>query len=440
MNRSAQNANLSGEFLNEVFHRYPSLDDRDRSFVNQLVRGVLRWRLRLDWIIKQFADRPFKTIDSLTLNILRMALFQILFLDRIPESAAVNEAVNLAREDKSTQHKASFINGILRHVCRRKKEIPLPNRDKDIVRHLSIVYSYPLWLVKKWIRELGVAGTEDLLSSQNSISDLNIRVNTLRIDRSGLMDRLIKDGVTGERTRFAPEGMILKAFKGRVDELSSFKEGLLQVQDQAAQIVSHLLSPRPEDRVLDICAGLGGKSTHMAQMMEGQGRIVALDINPSRLVKLGRNARRLGVDIIAPVVADASRTLSTVFRCSFNRIMVDPPCSGLGVLSRHPDGKWNRSEDDIKRLARIQKAILKEAASVLGNEGRLLYVTCTISKDENEDVVEDLLDSNKDIILEDLRGQVPEWGKELIDDRGFYKSLPHIHHMDGFFGALFVKR
>lgn len=379
-------------------------------------------------------------MDPSTLNILRMALFQILFLDRVPESAAVNEAVNLAKEEKSTRHRASFVNGILRRICRHKTGIPLPDRDQDIIHYLSVIHSYPVWLVRKWIRELGVSVTEDLLSSQNSLSDLNIRVNTLRIDRPGLMDRLIKDGVAVELARFSPEGMILKGFKGRVDELSSFQEGLFQIQDQAAQIVSHLLSPRPGDTVLDICAGLGGKSTHLAQMMKGKGRIVALDINPGRLIKLGPNARRLGVDIIAPIVADASRALSSMFRCSFERIMVDAPCSGLGVLSRHPDGKWRRSEDDIKRLARIQKAILKEAASVLGKEGRLLYTTCTISKEENEDVVADLLDSNEEIILEDLRGHVPEWGKDLIDDHGFYKSLPPIHRMDGFFGALFVKR
>jgi 16S rRNA (cytosine967-C5)-methyltransferase len=285
-----------------------------------------------------------------------------------------------------------------------------------------------------------VEATESLLISQNNVSEMNLRVNTLKIDRVRFAEQLAEEGVTGRPALFSPEAVVLNDFKGRINKLPCFKEGLFQVQDQAAQIASHLLRAEPGDALLDVCAGLGGKSTHLAQIMKNRGYIVALDNNIHRLRMLDQNARRLGTDIITPVTADASGPLSSLFRDVFDKVVVDAPCSGLGVLSRHPDGKWNRDGHDIKRLATVQKNILKQAASVLRKGGQLLYVTCTISREENEEVVTDLLNTNKDMALEDLRKYAPKWAKELIDDHGFYRTFPHIHHMDGFFGALFVRQ
>lgn len=440
LNKSFRRHSVSDEILNDVFHRHPALDHRDVSFLNQLVKGVMRWRLRLDWIIEQFADQPLRKIDPFILNILRMAVYQILFLDRIPESAAVNEAVNQTKGNKSTRHAARFVNGILRRICRQKDEISFPDRDKDTIQYLSVIHSYPKWLVKKWVQELGIKTTESLLLSQNLISEINIRVNTLKIDRPRFIERLAGEGVMGRPTPYSPEGVVLEDFKGRIDALPSFKQGFFQVQDQAAQIVSHLLQSRPGDTILDICAGLGGKSTHLAQLMEDRGRIVALDNNLNRLISQGRIVDRLDIKRIYPILGDASGSLISLFQCSFDKVLVDAPCSGLGVLSRHPDGKWNRDEDDIKRLAVLQKKILGQVVSVLRKGGRMLYVTCTISKQENEEVVMDLLDHNKALTIEDLKEHVPDWGKVLINDQGFLKTFPHIHHMDGFFGALFVKK
>ncbi len=430
---------FSGEYLDDIFRRNPELDDRDRAFISHLVQGVLRWQLRLDWIIKQAADFPLKKINPPILNILRLALYQIFFLDRTPESAAVNEAVNQSKAH-GDQYVVSFVNGILRRICREKDRMIFPDRDGDTVQYLSVFYSYPVWLVEKWISELGAGFTEGLLSAGNNIPFFTIRANRLKLNRSELIRRLGEEGITGRPTPCAPEGIEIEDFKGRVEALSSFREGLFQVQDQAAQITSYLLGPQPGETILDICAGFGGKSSHLAELMGDKGRILALDINHRRLLSLVSNSRRLGIRSINSLVGDASTGLSSLFRFKFDKVMIDASCSGLGVMSRHPDGKWNRDERDIIRLALLQKAIVNQAASTLRSGGRMLYVTCTISREENEEVVTHCLESHGDIFLENMKDHVPEWGQDLIDNQGFLRTFPHVHHMDGFFAALFSKR
>ncbi len=438
LNRLPHKSILAGNALDDVFRRSSHLNERDRAFVSHLVQGVLRWRLRLDWIVGEAADFSIKKITPHVLNILRIALYQIFFLDRVPESAAVNEAVKQAKGG-SARHVVSFVNGLLRNICREKDNITFPDRDTDPVLHLSVFYSYPEWLVKKWLRELGAEFTENLLSAGNRLPANTIRTNALKTNRGKLIKRLAEEGISGKPTSYSPDGVLLEDHRGRVDELISFGNGLFQVQDQGAQITSHLLAPKPGEAILDVCTGLGGKATHLAELMGGRGPVIALDINRRRLINLGRNSRRLGIGNISPVAADASGSLSSLFPFGFDKIMVDAPCSGLGVISRHPDGKWNREEGDIRRLALLQKGILNEALSLLRNRGKLLYVTCTISREENEDVVNSSLAKNRDISLENIRDHVPEWGLDLVDDQGFLKTFPHIHNMDGFFSALFTK-
>lgn len=414
------------------------LDERDRAFVSNLVQGVLRWRLRLDWVIGQFSTVPLKKIDETVLNILRTALYQILFLDKVPESAAVNEAVNLAKSEKLPRHIISFVNGLLRTVCRQKGDIKFPDREKDKLRRLSIFYSYPQWLVNKWAKESGENFAEALLRAQNNFPDLNIRANTLRISRDGLIEAFSRDSIHSKPTAHSPDGLLLEGSRGRVDSLNAFKKGLFQVQDQTAQIVSRLLQVKPDDEVLDICSGLGGKATHLAELMGGKGRVICVDKDRSKLIKAMENAERLGIDNLTPVAGDALQ-LSSLFGRKFSRVMLDAPCSGLGVISRHPDIKWNRRAEDIPRLAATQKALINAAAAVLRKGGELLYVVCTISREENEEVVRDFLETNSDISLVNLKDRVPEWCFNLIDDKGFYKTYPHVHNMDGFFAALFKK-
>ena len=439
LNRADSSQGFQERYLEISLNENPGLSERDRAFIVHLVQGALRWQIRLDWIVKQAVRFPFKNIEPPVLNILRLALYQIFFMDRVPQSAAVNEAVKQAR-GACNKHVAGFVNGILRHICREKDRIsfPDPGRERDL--YLSVSYSYPLWLVEKWIRELGPGAAERLLEAGNRIPHTVIRVNTLKTDRQGLLDRLNEEGVTGSTSLYSPEGVTLEGLKGPVNRLTAFKEGLFQVQGEAAQIGSHLLCPRPGDSVLDVCAGLGGKSTHLAAIMEDKGFVLALDRTRSRLVGLLQSSIRLGAGSVKPVVADASGPLSTFLRYSFDKILVDGPCSGLGVISKNPDTKLKKGVGDIQRLARLQTTILNQAVHLLRKGGRMLYLTCTISKEENDGVVEGFLERHSQITLESLKSTIPEWGLDLIDDNGFFRTFPHIHGMEGFFGALFIKK
>jgi 16S rRNA (cytosine967-C5)-methyltransferase len=290
------------------------------------------------------------------------------------------------------------------------------------------------------VEEFGPKATEALLEAGNRIPTITIRTNIAKISRDALLKKLAKEEVQGKATFYAPAGILLDPFRGGVEALTTFREGLFQVQDEAAQITSHILGPKAGEIILDICSGLGGKTSHLAELMGGTGRVVSLDIDHRRLLNLRRNAKRLGIHGILPMVADASGPLTPLFRVAFDRILIDAPCSGLGVLSRHPDGKWHKSQSDIERLSELQYAILDRAAGLLKTGGCLLYVTCTLSREENEGVVQRFLERREEFRLENIGQHLPSWGQDLVDEQGFFKTLPHVHHMDGFFAALFLRR
>jgi len=290
-----------------------------------------------------------------------------------------------------------------------------------------------------WDKDWGSEFTDLLLEAGNEIPGITLRTNRLKIGRAELLARLEQEGVQCSPCAYSPDGIRLTELNGRIDRLESFKEGLFQVQDEAAQVCAYLLDPRPGERVLDVCAGYGGKASHLAERMNDRGMIAALDISFRRLVNLRDNAARLSIRSIFPVAGDGSKDLSHLLRGKWDKILVDAPCSGLGVISRHPDIKWNRKEEDLGRLAKLQSSILKQAFSLLRSGGRLLYVTCTLSKRENEGAVRFLLKSGSDARLMNLGENAPEWCADLIDENGFYRTFPHRHRMDGFFGALFQK-
>jgi 16S rRNA (cytosine967-C5)-methyltransferase len=425
--------------LDDVFLRNPSLNPRDRAFVSHLVNGVWRWRGRLDWMITRVSSRPLEEISPVVLDVLRMALYQVLYMDRVPESAAVNEAVKQVKA-LGLGHTAPFVNGLLRNLCRRINTIEFPDPGADTVRHLAVTRSYPEWLVARWVDVFGPAEAEALLCAQNRIPGLDIRVNRIKTTPADLMVELSREGVTARPVDEVPGCFCIEGLRGRVDRLDSFKAGLFAVQDRAAQIASHLLAPGPGEKVLDLCSGLGGKAAHLAELAGGGARVTALDIHPGRLLNLRRTMARLGIENVDPVAADGAADPAGLFRCRFDAVLLDAPCSGLGVLSRHPDAKWNRSPADLPRLASLQKALLGCAAEVLKPGGRILFVTCTITREENEGVVEAFLEERGDMRLEDLRDHAPAWALPFIDSQGFYRTLPHVHNMDGFFGALLMKR
>lgn len=403
-----------------------------------LIQGVLRWRLRLDWSIQQGLRFPFRNIRPDVLNVLRLAVYQIFFMDRVPDSAAVNEAVKQVK-GIAANHVVRSVNGILRQICREKRDFCCPDRSPDVIRYLSVCHSYPEWLVRRWVKEMGEEDAERLLAAGNRIPSLVVRTNTLKVNRTELIALLHGEGIAARPTDFAPEGLVLEGLRGAVDRLSSFRSGYFQVQGEAAQVCSHLLSPDPGETVLDVCSGLGGKSTHMAQLVRDRGLIVGIDRNQRKLQKLVESSLRLGIHVVAPLAGDAEQGLSRLLRCSFDRIMVDGPCSALGVVSRHPDVKWNREEGDLARLAELQKRILDEACLLLRPGGRMLYAACTLSREENEGVAEAFLRGHREVKLMNLRKHAPAWARDLVNDDGFLKCFPHLHGTDGFFGAAFEK-
>lgn len=429
----------TGNYLEELFNANPDLDERDRAFISNLVQGVLRWKIRIDWIIGQFSRTPLKRINPVINNILRLALYQILFLDRVPESAAVNGAVEQAKAQKEHGHVVPFVNGVLRNICRNKESISFPDKNNDPAKYLSSFHSFPLWLSERCLNEYGMDFTDRLFASQNIFPPLHIRTNTLKVDRANLISILADEGIDGTPAEYAPECIILNNFSGKIERLISFKKGLFQVQDQAAQLMSWLLNPLSGEDILDVCAGLGGKSTHLHELMKGKGTVTSVDTDKKRLNELMKNSRRLGTTGIQTIVADASKPLSGVLPCKYDKVLIDAPCSGLGTVSRHPDIKWNRTEIDIKRISRVQRYILEQSAAVAKKGGLILYVVCTYTREENRTIVDNFLRKAKDFSLLNLKDHIPEWGRNLIDNDGFFRSYPSEHNMDGFFAAL-IKR
>lgn len=447
-----QARSLALEILRQVDRRRHTMDDcisarakdinqmqrADKALLNHLVFGVVRWQLRLDWFINQFIQKQKKRIDPVIRDILRLALYQILFLDRIPVSAAVHTAVDLAKSS-GRPWAAGFVNGLLRRASENRD---IWNRGKtaddaadDALSSLSIQQAFPLWMLSRWQQRFGLAETEALCRAMNTIPTITLRTNTLRTDRRKLMDAVTGEASSISATSHAPEGVRISAPRKPLDRWSSFKKGWFQVQDEAAQIVSYMVSPEPGHRVWDVCAGLGTKTAHMAQLMDNQGHILASDRQSSKLKPLQREMNRLGITIVDSRSLDPlqSETLSDL-PC-FDRILVDAPCSGIGVLQKNPDGKWRLSCRDIGRYANNQFSLLDRAATYLKPSGILVYAVCSIEPEENEQVVQRFLSRHENFSIHiPALFQVSDAGT-LTTPEGFFYPLPHRHPMDGFFSV-----
>lgn len=403
----------------------------DRGLLTELVYGVLRRRGTLDHVIGQFSRIAVNRLERAVLGLLRIGMYQLLFLDRVPSSAAVNETVKLAHT--LATRGAGFINAVLRQADRQRDSIKYPDRDRSPSDYLSARYSHPVWIVKEWERQLGFEEAEALADAMSDIPPITIRCNTLRISRSELSERLSVEGATAVDCDYSPIGMHLTA-GAPAATLSCFQEGLFSIQDEASQIAALLVGAAPGERVLDLCAAPGGKTTCMAELMGNQGEIIACDIHPRRLEQVTTFAGRLGIGMIRTVACDASLPGAMPKGGLFDRVLLDAPCSGLGVLRRNPEGKWWKRPEDIRQLAEKQRSILANASALVRPGGVLLYSTCSTSATENEEVLDDFLSRNSGFVLEDLRKQFTQLAP-LFNERGMFRSWPHRHGMDGFFAA-----
>ena len=408
------------------------LSSKDKKLCNALIFGVIRKREFIDWIICSFSNTSLEKMNIVSLYLLRIALFQIMHMDRIPVFAAINTSVDIAKK-RLGKKTAGFINAVLRKAADNFLKVPLPEAKSNGAKFISIKFSMPLWLSKKWITAFGFKKTSLLCQQINTIPHITLRTNTLKIDRQSLARNLSFVAKNIQLTEYAKEGISFTNPSIPIREFEAFQLGWFQIQDEAAQIVTLLLAPQPGEKILDACAGLGGKTGHIAQLMENKGTIIAADIGGKKLESLQSESKRLGFDIIRTKHLNLLNTSIKDFDFYFDRVLIDAPCTGLGVMRRNPDTKWKRSKNDITRLAAKQKKMLNAAANLVKPGGILVYAVCSCEKEENEAVIHNFLEKRKDFSI-DKDFDSGNYDR-LMTPEGFLKTYPGATHMDGFFAA-----
>ncbi len=397
--------------LNRVLSE-DNLNSQDRALATAIFYGVLDRTITLDYVLSKNIKSPLKRVDPIALENLRVALYQIMFMASIPDSAAVNEAVKLIKASK-VKHLSGFVNGVLRNILRSKIELP----DGNDTKSLSIKYSCPVWIIESFIDDYGLTDTLCLMDASLKAPPLTLRVNTLKINTDELLNQLNNEGISAHKVDFDDAIEIIGGIS--VSESVFYKKGLFHVQDLASQTAISLLKPTHSETVLDICSAPGGKSFTMAEYMNGNGKIVACDLHKNRVELIKKGAMRLGLNNITAIQNDA-----TVFNKDlgqFDAVLCDVPCSGLGVIRRKPDIKY-KNLAEYGDITKIQGKILENAALYLKQNGRILYSTCTLRKCENEDIINGFLDKHSDY---NVKYQ--------------HTFMPHIDGTDGFYCALLQK-
>lgn len=418
--------NAKPDELLDALLKAHGLERRDRALATQLVSGTIKWRLKIDYVIKSFS-RKKRVVSPVILNILRMSIYQLMFLEKVPAYSVTDEAVRIAKAE-GDDFQARYVNAILRTYLREKDGIEYPDLEIDPVKHISIVYSHPPWLVRRWLKRYGAEEVMALASANNRIPLTGLRVNTLRADIAEVERILAGGGVEiVERERLACDHLYIRG-AGAIDSSPAYRGGLFQVQDAGATLVGQLVRPEQGWVIADLCSAPGGKATHLYELGGGKASVIACDLVPERLLKVKENAARLGHGGVRLCVSDAR---VPPFKAA-DAVLVDAPCTGLGVLARKWELRWTKRETDISRMAAYQKDILRGAAGAVKSGGVLVYSTCSIEPDENERVVEAVVSELKGLELEDISRFVPD---SVVYKHGMMQTLPHVHGVDGLFGA-----
>ena len=402
----------------------------DKALLYEIVHGVVRWQGRLDWILNGFYKGTFsKAIPNLK-NALRVALYQILFLDRVPDYAAVNEVVEFVKKLQG-QKPADLVNAVLRNIIRSKNAIRYPNPEEDLVGYLTAYYSHPSWMVKRYIARFGREATEKLLIFNNEKPYLTLRINALKTKPEEFKTLLENVKLKYHQGTYLPEFFKLLNLTN-ITAWEYYSKGYFNIQDESAGLACRLLDVQEGFRILDMCAAPGGKTAYIAALMHSRGEVVALDRFESRLKILQKNMDRLNVDCVRTTVADALEYKSL----PFDRVLVDVPCSGSGTLSKKPDIKWKKDIFDIRNLNVLQLKLLSKAANLVKPGGVVVYSTCSIEPEENFEIIKKFLEENPNFKFESAKGKFPD---EIIDENGCIQTLPHVHKMDGAFAAKLVR-
>ncbi|PJA95732.1 MAG: 16S rRNA (cytosine(967)-C(5))-methyltransferase RsmB [Ignavibacteriales bacterium CG_4_9_14_3_um_filter_34_10] len=403
----------------------------DKALLFEIVHGVIRFLSKIDWILNGFYKGQYSKCIPNIKNTLRVALYQILYLDKIPDYAAVNEAVEFIKKIQG-QKPADLTNAVLRNIIKNKESLRFPNPQEDLVNYLSVFYSHPVWLVKKWVNIYGREFTEALMTANNDKPRLSLRVNNLKTNEAELCSLLDQVELKYSKSNFV-EGLIKLNNLVNIADWEYFAKGYFAIQDESTLLSCILLDVKPEHRVLDMCAAPGGKTSILADMMNNEGQIVALDKYESRIKILEKNLQRLGVQNVKLVEADATEFEEN----DFDRILIDAPCSGLGTLTKKPDIKWKRDNLDIRKLNKTQYELISHAAKLVKVGGVIVYSTCTIEAEENFGIVKKFLFENPNFSLINSKDFVKS---DLVDVNGCVQTFPHIHQMDGAFAAGLIRK
>ncbi len=382
------------ELNEQIRQNRKNLDEKDIGLISELVYGVTTWRLTLDEIIKKYSKIKLKKISPWIINILRMGIYQIIFLDKIPKSAAVNESVNLAKRYGHSSS-SNFVNAILRKV--EKTDYDDFFEIEDDIDRISKTTSMPKWIVEELVKGNGIKIAEQICKNSNLKPNITIRVNRLKIAKKELIQKLEQKGIEckePENEEMNTQDFLILSKVKNIENLQEFKDGFFTIQDLSAGQAAKILDPRPVEMVLDACSAPGGKTTYLAELMENKGKIKAWDIHEHRTKLVEQNANRLGINIIETQVKDATQYDKNLDE-KFDKILLDVPCLGIGVIKRKPDIKWQRKPEDIEEITLIQRKILENCSKYLKKGGTLVYSTCSILKEENEEIVIKFLSENK---------------------------------------------
>lgn len=421
---SYSNIVLSSSLNNSGF------EDRDKALVTEIVYGTLKYKYTIDKILASFLKNDLSKTDSFILNILRTAVYQIMFLSKIPEFAAVNEAVDLAKRYKSVSA-SKLVNGVLRNFLRSRTQIFVNKEDK--LENLCFKYSFEPWMVKLFINQYGEEKTEQILDGLNSTPSVTIRVNAIKISYDEAFEKLKTMGYEVEEGNVCPEAIIIKKGRG-IDQNPIFKEGFATVQDESAMLVAPSMDITTDITVLDLCSAPGGKTTHIAELMNNTGKVQAYDIHKDKLPLIEQNAKRLGLTNIRCSVLDAA-VYTDELQDSAERVLIDVPCSGLGIIRKKPEIKWTKNIKQLKEIVKIQRDIMSNAARYVKPGGILLYSTCTLNKKENEENVKWFLSNFSDYdIVESFFGKA-----DNIEYSKYGATILPNDYMDGFFIAKFKR-
>jgi len=425
----------SGDFAETALSRAVERENpppNDRALATELVYGVLRWRDRLDSIVTGCLARPEKKIDPVIKDILRLAVYQLFLLDKIPDHAGVDQAVLQASQ--FGKHSASFVNAVLRKSLRERSSLDQPPEMEP--GQLAVYYSHPEWLVSKWIRTYGINDAIEILRHNNSRNQVELRVNPLKARPAEVAGLLSERGVEVRPVPQMPEALQLVGASGEVGSLPGFQDGLFLVQGLASQMIAPLLNPLPGQRILDACAAPGGKTAQIAALTENRAEVIALDNNAERLAETGRNLDRLGVRSVKLIHGDASDSDFVRELGMFDRILLDAPCTNLGVLRHNPEARYRVSKKSLVEISKRQCALLRSTASLVKPGGVLVYSVCSFSREETCDVIDQFLDHDHNFTVTPIdRNEVIT--EEFLHARGFFATFPprRDYDLDGFFAA-----